>query len=67
MTNHPDRILSKREVIQLCGLSATTLWRECRAGRFPKPVPISKGRVGWLESAILSWIAGKFGSPTSGL
>ena len=54
-----ERIFSKRDVVRITSLSSTTLWREWRAGRFPKPQQISKGRVGWPESEIRDWLARK--------
>lgn len=51
-----DRILLKPEVRHIVGWSDTTLWRECRAGRFPTAVQISAGRIGWLESEVREWV-----------
>jgi prophage regulatory protein len=53
------RIMPRSEVILTTGLSDTTLWREYRAGRFPKPIPLTKNRVGWVESEVRAWIAGR--------
>ena len=53
----PERFMPKREVVQTTGLSATTIWREYRAGRFPKPHPLTRNRVGWLESEVRAWMA----------
>ena len=52
-----DRFMPRSEVISATGLSDTTLWREYRAGRFPKPIPLTKNRVGWLESEVREWMA----------
>lgn len=49
--------LKPTAVARLTGLSRTTLWRMSRAGEFPKPVPISKGRVGYPAERIHAWIA----------
>jgi prophage regulatory protein len=38
-------------------LSRTTVWRLMREGDFPKPIPISRGRVAWVEEEISAWIA----------
>ena len=46
----------KKGVIALTGLSATTLWRLTRRGEFPKPIRLSSGVVGWLDSEISAWI-----------
>ena len=50
-----DRFLKERDVIAVTSLSHATLWRTMKNGRFPKPVLISPGRVGWRESAIVAW------------
>ena len=42
-----DRIMPKPEVLEAAGFSATTLWREVQAERFPRPVSISPQRKGW--------------------
>ena len=54
---HSERLMPKREVVQTTGLSATTIWREYRAGRFPKPHQLTPNRVGWLESEVRAWMA----------
>ncbi len=34
------------------GLSGPTIWRLSAAGKFPKPIKISKGCTVWLEDEI---------------
>ena len=46
----------KKGVIALTGLWATTLWRLTRRGEFPKPIRLSSGAVGWLDSEISDWL-----------
>lgn len=50
-----DRFMREREVLEATSLSHSTLWREIKRGNFPRPVPISAGRVGWRESIIAAW------------
>ncbi len=47
----------KKVVVALTGLSATTLWRLTRRGEFPKPIRLSAGAVGWLDTEIMAWLA----------
>ena len=47
----------KNAVVALTGLSATTLWRLTQRGEFPKPIRLSAGAVGWLDSEISAWLA----------
>ena len=64
--NPIDRFMLRSEVISATGLSDTTLWREYRAGRFPKPIPLTKNRVGCLESQVRSWIADRLQAAQAG-
>jgi prophage regulatory protein len=50
-----DRCLSKREVCNLTGMSGSTLEREVKAGRFPRPIPISRKRRAFRESDVRTW------------
>lgn len=49
-------IISKKQLIKICSLSYTTIWREERAGRFPARVQLSERRVGWYEDEIETWL-----------
>jgi prophage regulatory protein len=49
-------ILRTAAVIQLTGLSRTTLWRLERQGEFPARVRLGLNSVGWLEEEIARWI-----------
>jgi len=46
------KMLSWKETAKEMGYSVTTLWRECRAGRFPQPVKLSRRRVGFFEDQV---------------
>lgn len=35
------------------------LRRKCKAGDFPKPIPISDRRIAWLEDEIVAWLNGR--------
>jgi len=50
-----DRLLSRKEVMELTGKSNVTLWRWYNAGIFPKPYRMGPNSVGFLESEILLW------------
>jgi prophage regulatory protein len=50
-----DRVLRWPEVHALTGLSRTTVWREVRAGRFPRPINPTPTTTGWFESQIAGW------------
>ena len=61
-TNHTDnapgttRLLRIREVLQLCGLSRATLYREIKLHAFPAPVKLSARSVGWLQEDVAQWL-----------
>jgi predicted DNA-binding transcriptional regulator AlpA len=46
------RYLRRPEVLILCRFSASTLHREIRAGRFPRPIRISPRLKAWDEAEV---------------
>lgn len=50
------KILKEIDVIEIIGLSHTTLYRLMKAKRFPLPIRLSPNRVGWPEGVIYQWI-----------
>ena len=51
-----DRLLRRREVEELTGLSRASIYRLMRSGRFPLPVRVSATAVRWKASDITVWI-----------
>jgi prophage regulatory protein len=51
------QLLSKKQVAAATGLSRSTIDRERRANRFPRPLQISCRRVAWPAPDIAVWIA----------
>ena len=51
-----DPMLRPREAAERTGLSRTTIWRRRRAGKFPDPVDLGNGLLGWYEDEIAAWI-----------
>lgn len=58
MSNQPI-FYSEKQLIEKLGLSRSTLWRMRRAGEFPNPVHISKGRVGYPARAVAEFISSR--------
>jgi len=54
-----DRIIRKPAMIDLTGLSNTTLWRLEKAGKFPKRITIGGKACGWLMSEFQQWLREK--------
>jgi prophage regulatory protein len=52
-----ERFLRRPEVERVTGLGRSTIYDKMEKGEFPKPVPLSGGAVGWLESEIADWQA----------
>lgn len=53
------RYLNWKEVARRTSLSRTTAWRLQRRDEFPRPYPISPGRVGHLECEVEAWMASR--------
>ncbi len=50
------QILRTHDVLELTGLSRTTIWRLEREGCFPARIRLSKNSVGWDRDELLRWI-----------
>ena len=53
------RILRLPEVLEMTGLSRTTVWRLERKGEFPRRVQLGPRAVGWQSSAVEEWLASR--------
>lgn len=51
-----DTLLRLPRVIEITGLSRSTIYRLMETGEFPRQVAISRGAVGWRQSDIEKWI-----------
>jgi len=51
-----DRVMRKKEVLAIVGLSDVSVWRQERAGTFPKRLRLGGNSVGWLKSEIDGWL-----------
>ncbi len=54
-----ERILRSPEVEARTGLGKSERARRIKHGEFPAPIPLGTRAVGWLESDIERWIAGR--------
>ena len=66
-TSRPPRLIRLAQVTHRVGLSATTIWRQRHAGRFPQPVQISPGCVAWREADVDAWIESRPGATAPSL
>ncbi len=51
-----DRIIRIGTVLQLTGLSRSTLYRKVQRGEFPKQIKLSERCAGWRQSSINAWM-----------
>lgn len=51
-----ERILKRAEVIEITGLSHTTIFQKMKEGTFPKSVAITANRTGWRLSDVNKWM-----------
>ena len=50
-----NTVIKIAEVSYQTGLSRATIYREIKAGNFPKQLQLSPQRVGWLQCEIDAW------------
>ena len=51
-----DRLLRRRDVEDITGLSRSSIYRLMRKGEFPLPVKVGPSAVRWKESDITVWL-----------
>ena len=50
------RLLPQREVCALIGVSAPTIWKWTRDGKFPRARVMNGGKLGYLAHEVEEWI-----------
>ena len=51
-----EKLIRRKQVIEMTGLSYSSIYRAEKAGRFPKRVRIGMNSVAWKLSEIQAWI-----------
>jgi prophage regulatory protein len=46
------RVYRRKELLELLGISATTLYAWIAQGRFPRPINLGANSVAWLQSEV---------------
>ena len=54
-----QKILRIEAACEKVGIPESGVYALIRQGRFPKPVPLSKRRTGFLEAELDDWIAAR--------
>lgn len=52
------KLLRKKAVLALAGVSSSTLWRMIQANKFPAPVRVSENIPAWPEDQVIAWREG---------
>ena len=50
------KFITVKQVMDMTGLSRTTIWRLEKDGEFPKRRQLGIRRIGWIESEVLDWM-----------
>jgi prophage regulatory protein len=50
------QFIRPRQVLEMIGVSRTTLWRMVRAGTFPRPVRITERNCGFVLDTVEAWM-----------
>ncbi len=53
------RVLSAKQVAELCGLSLPHFRRLYRTGRVPPPIKIGQRKMGWQYGTVATFLASK--------
>jgi prophage regulatory protein len=53
----PDSILRLNQILDIAGLSRSSIYNYVKAGTFPRPRKLGSRAVGWLASEVFEWIA----------
>ncbi|MGZ9097763.1 MAG: helix-turn-helix transcriptional regulator [Micavibrio sp.] len=56
MADEIKRILRLRDVIEVTGLSRSTIYLYISTNRFPAPINLGGRRIGWPDTLIKQWI-----------
>lgn len=53
------KILRLPDVLGIIGVSRSKLYADIKSGAFPFPISLGPRAVGWLDTEIEAWIAGR--------
>ena len=61
-----QKLIPTRTVLECICISKTELYRRINRGDFPKPVPIGRQRVAFIEAEVESWIESRIEARDTG-
>ena len=56
MLEQKPKVLNQKQLTEITGLSAVTIWRKEKAGEFPVRRQLGSRRVGWLTREVDEWL-----------
>ena len=56
VTTMQERLIRRREVEEIAGLSRSSIYRLMQDGEFPRPVRVGPAAVRWRASDITAWL-----------
>ncbi|MGF1826251.1 AlpA family transcriptional regulator [Vibrio splendidus] len=54
-----SRLLRLKEVIQVTGISRSSLYKYLNEGQFPPPISLGARSVAWIDHEVQAWITTK--------
>ncbi|MEW6996243.1 helix-turn-helix transcriptional regulator [Colwelliaceae bacterium BS250] len=60
----PSDLIRLKEVVQMTGLSRSSIYHQIQEQRFPSSISLGARAVAWLRKDIESWIADKISNRT---
>lgn len=51
-----DKVVRRKQLLELIGLRCATQWRMEKAGLFPERIELGKGSVGWHLTEVEEWL-----------
>ena len=58
MSTDRDRLMRQDEVLAICAVSKSHLYRMMAAGEFPKQVAVGRRSVRWRHCEVREWLEG---------
>ena len=55
----PTDLIKIKEVIEMTGLSRSSIYRFVKLGEFPKPINLSSRSVAWVRGSVEEWVLDK--------
>jgi prophage regulatory protein len=54
-----NKVLRRKQMLEIIGVSNTTQWRLEKAGDFPARIKLGRASVGWRLDEVEEWLKGR--------